>query len=98
MKETPRGNGCRRSTFPKKWGGSGNKKDHLDVKPGGLCENEEVIGETAGERYIQKGKNKEKRGERERNRLMRCNPSGNISITGNSEGTRDYQTNNDSLL
>lgn len=29
---------------------------------------------------------------------MRCNPCGNISITGNSGGKRDYQTNNASLL
>lgn len=42
-------------------------------------------------------KNKEREGG-EGNRLMRCNPSGNISITGNSEGKRDYQTNNESLL
>lgn len=41
MKETPRGNEClgtcEQAYSSKKWGGSCNKKDNLDIEPG-VCE------------------------------------------------------------
>lgn len=39
MKETPRGNECLGTCeySSKKWGGSCNKKDNLDIEPG-VCE------------------------------------------------------------